>query len=279
MNLRTLTADQIETMSYNELIAVVQETNRPPGGLNSIQEIALRSFLSPQKRVLEIGTSTGVTAIELARLTRAAVTAIDINPTSLQVARQRAEQLSVSNYISFEQQDAMRLTYADETFDMVFCGNVTSLLVDREKALREYTRVLRLGGILAAIPMYYIKPPTEQLVRNVSAAIQVSITPMYKADWITFFQVPPLQPFWSRDYAFDALPLEAVQRYVDLILERPHLKDLQEQAMTSLRSVYSRYMQLFRENLAHMGFTILLLRKEAEYIDPELFTAHEIERP
>ncbi|MDO8656119.1 MAG: class I SAM-dependent methyltransferase, partial [Nanoarchaeota archaeon] len=90
MNLETLTAVDIEGMSYNELIGVVRETNRPPGGLRSIARIAQHTFLKTGQKVLDIGTSTGVTAIELARLTGATVHGIDINPLSLEEAERRA---------------------------------------------------------------------------------------------------------------------------------------------------------------------------------------------
>ena len=33
-------------------------------------------------------------------------------------------------------------------------------------------------------------------------------------------------------------------------------------------------MQLFRDNLSHMGYSVILLRKEPEPMDRELFTAH-----
>lgn len=277
MDIRTLTPDAIGAMSYNELIAIVEETNRPPGGIRSIQEIVLRSFLSPSSRILEIGTSTGVTAIEFARLTPATITAIDINPPSLAVAHKRAQELHLADRISFELQDASALAYDDGTYDLVFCGNVTSLIADRGRALREYVRVLRIGGLLAAIPMYYVRTPPTELVRQVSTAIRVDIVPRYRSDWTSFFQTPPLQPFWSGEYAFDTVSEETVDDFVNQIVSRPHLQCLSQDAALALRKTYGSSMQLFRENLSYMGFTILLLRKELTTLDPELFTAHPLQ--
>lgn len=273
MNLQAITSDDIFAMSYNELIGIVQETNRPPGGINSIIEIAVRSFLDSDNTVLEIGTSTGFTAIELARLTGAGITAIDINETSLSVAEERAKLLGVSDKIEFELQDAMLLPYSNEHYDLVFCGNVTSLLSNRDQALLEYTRVLKTGGILAAIPMYYIETPPIEILEQVRKAIQVEIVPSYKVDWVDFFHSSSLQSYWTQDYRFTIPSPTEIKTYVEAILERPHLQSLDSNAMATLEKTYTSFIKLFSENLSYMGYSIIMLRKEASFIDPELFGA------
>src|SRR5580765_3046617 len=110
-------AEDIERMDYNRLIGLVRETNRPPGGIDSIVTIAQRAFIREGQRVLDIGTSTGITSIELARMTGATVRGIDINPKSLEEARRRAVRYRVDALCSFRQQDATRLDEPDESFD------------------------------------------------------------------------------------------------------------------------------------------------------------------
>lgn len=86
-----LTVRDVEDMDYNNLISIVKETNRAPGGFKTLQEVANVTMLDSSKRVLEIGTSTGVSAIELARLTKCKIDSIDINPRSIEEAKKRAE--------------------------------------------------------------------------------------------------------------------------------------------------------------------------------------------
>lgn len=274
--LHKYTAKDILDMNYNELIGVVRETNRPPGGLDAIYRIAQRSFLRPESRVLEIGTSTGFTAIELARLTRCHIDAIDINPISLEEASSRAHRSGVRDRIDFKVEDATKTSFADASFDMVFCGNVTSLIPDRDRALAEYARVLKSGGFLAAIPMYYVERPSADLIKRVSDAIRVDIVPRYKKDWTEFFQREPLETYWSEDFRFDRIGDTAIDQFVDLILRRPHLDTLAKDARDALSEQYRKFMFLFRENLAMMGYTVMLLRKETCPIDPELFTARQV---
>lgn len=274
--LKEYTPKKILSMDYNQIIGLVRETNRPPGGLNSIYQISLRSFLKPSSVVLEIGTSTGFTAIELARLVGCKVVAIDINPQSLEEARKRAKEFGVEKLITFEVQDATNLKYKDGSFDLVFCGNVTSLISDRDKALKEYCRVLKEGGFLAAIPMYYVKKPSEKLVKDVSEAIHVNITPLFKDFWVNFFDKKPLQKYWTEDYTFDKIDNSVVKNFVETILKRPHLEGLPSDTRKTLNERYEDFMHLFRDNLSIMGYTLILLRKEEKPFDEELFTSTKI---
>jgi len=274
--IKDLTCEDIQAMSYNELIGLVKETNRPPGGLRSIVAVAKNAFITKYTRVLEIGTSTGITAIELARLTGAEVYGIDINKQSLEEARNRARRYGVEGNTQFYLEDATDLSFEDGSFDVVFCGNVTSLISEREKVLSEYSRVLRIGGILSAIPMYYVKEPSSKLVEDVSQAIQVNIVPHRKDYWVDFFTVDSFHPYIIEDFAFDQVSQETVDDFAKEILSREHLRVLEKKVKKVLETKYTDYMQLFRDNLSHMGYSIMLYRKEPETMDRELFTSSRV---
>lgn len=276
--MKELSLEKIPTIKYFPMIGIVKETNRPPGGMNSIRKIAQNAFLNSKKNVLEVGTATGVTAIELAKLTECKITAIDIDENNLSVARDRAESENVADLISFEKRDATDTKFENKTFDMVFCGNVTSYFDDKVKAIKEYDRVLKDNGLIAAIPMYYIKNPSDNLVNEVSDAIDVNITPLYKKDWVKFFELPGYEVVSCEDYAFDNISDDGVREYVDIIFKQPHLERLEPEIRKALYNRYSYFMHLFRTNLSHMGFSLMLLRKVACQTEPELFTASRVEQ-
>lgn len=272
-----ISKEEIKKMDYNHLIGVMRETNRPPGGFRSILRIAQNTFLSESSKVLEIGTSTGVTAIELAKLTHCNITAIDINPVSIEEAKKRAASEGVAEYIQFELEDATNLRYENGSFDMVFCGNVTSLISNREKALSEYFRVLKPNGILAAIPMYYLETPTKELLDKVRDAIQVDIIPWDRSFWFDFFVDERVELLYSENYKFDKKTEEEVIDFTKELLKQPHLDDLPNDVKECLSEKYTKYMLIFRENLSHMGFSIMYLRKTTHLKDRELFTSSQIE--
>jgi len=192
---KDLTVEDIEKMDYNQIIGIVKETNRLPGGKNSVFEIVNRLHLTEKSRVLEVGTSTGFTSIELSRLVKCKITSIDINEESLKEAKKRANKEGYNN-IEFIKADVNSLPFNSEIFDVVIIGNVFSLVENKRKALDECMRVSKKNGFIIAIPMYYLKEPPEEIIKKVSKAIKINITPRYRKDWIDFFSIPELEIYW-----------------------------------------------------------------------------------
>lgn len=274
----SLTVEDIAAMNYNELIGLTRETNRTPGGLETIKEVSRRLMLDRNVRILDIGTSTGHSAIEFSRLLGCKVVGIDINSMSIAVAAERARLLKLDNLISFRQMDATDMDFEDETFDVVFAGNVASLIEDKQKLLSEYWRVLKPNGFLVAVPMYYLEAPSDELLNDVRSAIRVQIQPYYKADWRSFFLTEDTELYEELDYRFVKCQDAEIDRFCDVILAREHLKELAPAAMELLHERYIEYMHLFNENLSHMGFTIFALRRKEneKYNDPQLYFSKPI---
>lgn len=271
-NIKELTSNDIKKMSYNEIIGLVRETNRTPGGLNTIKEVSRKLNLNSNTKILDIGTSTGHTALEFGRLLNCDIIGIDINEESIKTAKERCERFKLSK-VRFIIDDATKMSFDNETFDIVFAGNVTSLVADREKALSEYWRVLKPTGYLVAVPMYYVETPTLELINKVREAIQVNIKAQYKEDWKQFFLREEDEIFEEIDYRFKKCSDKEIDEFCENILNREHLKDLNKDAMKTLRECYYNFMHLFNENNSHMGFTIFIIRKKESDIfnDPELY--------
>ena len=275
-NLEELTIEDILDMDYNNIISVVKETNRVPGGYATLQEIANAAGIKKGKKVLEIGTSTGISAIELTRLTECNMESIDINERSIQEAKERAKLERVGSFINFSVQDARNTIFDSESFDFVFCGNVTSLIPERERAREEYFRVLKNGGFLAAVPMYYIKTPSEKLLNDVRSAIKTNVEVVGKDYWIDFYRHKNMCFKYVRDFKFDYIDNKTLDLFIEYILNKPHLKCLKPDVYNTLCKKYREYIYLFRDNLSHMGYTIILMSKEMNNDEPELFIGSPI---
>ena len=96
-------------------------------------------------KVLDIGTGPGFFAINLAKRGYD-VTAVDYTPAMLEEAKNNAGQYRDS--IRFLQMDAQKLTFADESFDVVISRNLTWNLENPQRAYTEWHRVLRKGGVM-----------------------------------------------------------------------------------------------------------------------------------
>ncbi|HLL08327.1 MAG TPA: methyltransferase domain-containing protein [Nocardioidaceae bacterium] len=97
----------------------------------------------PGIRVLDVATGTGTAARASARR-GASVAGIDRSPGMLSIARQLSPELDL------RLGDVCALPFADGSFDAVTCGLSLSHFADRDRALAEILRVLRLGGHLVA---------------------------------------------------------------------------------------------------------------------------------
>jgi len=102
----------------------------------------------PPRAVLDLGTGTGLAAVELKKRFRsAAVTAADIAAPMLQVARGRSR---FWRPIRCVEADAEQLPFEDGSFDLVFTSLMLQWLQPPDRALQEIRRVLRPGGLLLA---------------------------------------------------------------------------------------------------------------------------------
>lgn len=276
-SIEKLTKEDIKKMSYNEIIGLVRETNRTPGGLNTIKTVSRMLNLNSNTKILDIGTSTGHTALEFGRLLNCEVIGIDINEESIKTARERCNKFKLEK-VKFKLDDATKMSFKNETFDVVFAGNVTSLVNNREAALKEYWRVLKPNGYLVAVPMYYLETPSEKLLNDVRDAIQVNIQAQYKSDWEKFFLREDDEVFEAIDFKFLRCSDEEVNKFCDDILAREHLKKMNKESMDMLRKCYRDYMHLFNENNSHMGFTVFIIRRKESDIfnDPELYHSEKI---
>jgi SAM-dependent methyltransferase len=115
----------------------------PAGKLRWARRVKmLGSHLRPGMSALELGCGIGLFTAELAQ-TGAAITAIDISPDLLEIAK---TERSASN-VNYEVQNAYATNYAGSTFDTVVGSSVLHHL-ELEPALREMHRVLKLGGTI-----------------------------------------------------------------------------------------------------------------------------------
>jgi demethylmenaquinone methyltransferase/2-methoxy-6-polyprenyl-1,4-benzoquinol methylase len=100
--------------------------------------------LQPGQRVLDLAAGTGVSTVELSRSGAFAV-ACDFSVGMLAAGRAHKGRAS----LPFVAGDALRLPFADATFDAVTISFGLRNVVDVPQALRELSRVTRPGGRLA----------------------------------------------------------------------------------------------------------------------------------
>ncbi|MDA0229501.1 MAG: class I SAM-dependent methyltransferase [Proteobacteria bacterium] len=146
-------------------------------------DLAARLEAPAGGRVLEIACGTGIsTEAARAALDRSVrITATDLNPPMLELARAKRGHLPG---VDFSEADAQELPYPDATFDALFCQFGLMFLPDKAQGFREALRVLKPGGLLAFNVW-------DSLERNPIAALaHQTIGEFFTADPPQFLTVP-----------------------------------------------------------------------------------------
>lgn len=119
----------------------------------------LVEFAEPKENsfMLDVGTGRGLVAITLAKACKKCkVIGIDtwsplclsgVSGNTIENAEKNAEIEKVDHKVKFQQADARKLPFPDNTFDLVAAHEVLdSIVVGRDKILKEIYRVIKRGG-------------------------------------------------------------------------------------------------------------------------------------
>ncbi len=114
---------------------------------------AVLEYLDAGERVLHVGCGDGRLAVECAVKKDVRILGLDNDPKMIEAARARrtASRLRLTGEAKFEQGDMTALEYCREIFDKVVAVGTLAALKEPErleKALAEWSRVLKPGGLL-----------------------------------------------------------------------------------------------------------------------------------
>jgi SAM-dependent methyltransferase len=153
------------TRAQFDRLAPVWDSMRRPEAFAALER-ALETLPAAPKRVLDLGTGTGLAAFVAAqRFPEAEVVGVDLAPGMVEQARQRTPP-ELAERVRFEQGDAAKLPFEDGAFDLVQLANMIPFF-------DELARVTAPGGHLvlsfSAGPETPIWVPPERLRRELGA--------------------------------------------------------------------------------------------------------------
>ena len=153
------------TRAQFDRLAPVWDSMRRPEAFAALER-ALETLPAAPKRVLDLGTGTGLAAFVAAqRFPEAEVVGVDLAPGMVEQARQRTPP-ELAERVRFEQGDAAKLSFEDGAFDLVQLANMIPFF-------DELARVTAPGGHLvlsfSAGPETPIWVPPERLRSELGA--------------------------------------------------------------------------------------------------------------
>ena len=131
----------------------------------------------------------GTTAIQLAKEYGCHITGIDLDEEALEKARANIKENNVEELVQVQRANATKLPFEDNSFDIVINEAMLTMLPieAKEKAIREYLRVLKPNGLLLTHDVMLNTDDAEGVIADLRDAIHITVTPLKKEGWKELF--------------------------------------------------------------------------------------------
>ena len=159
-----------------------------PGGLTTTQELAELCHVNEKTTLLDVASGTGESACFLVDEFHCKATGLDASEILLEQAREKALQQGFD--VEFRLGDAHDLPFDDQSFDVVI-SECTTCVLDKQRAIAEMVRVVKLGGYVGIHDICWQEDTPEKL-KNRLGDIEDEY-PETLAGWIDLFQEAGLE--------------------------------------------------------------------------------------
>jgi phosphatidylethanolamine/phosphatidyl-N-methylethanolamine N-methyltransferase len=158
-----------------------------PGRLVARDRMGIR----PGDRILEVGVGTGINAALYPG--NCHITGIDLSTSMLDKARERVARQGLPN-VRLLEMDAASMTFADDSFDIVYAPYLVSVVPDPVQVVREMRRVCRPGGKIIILNHFRSANPVLSRIERAISPLTVHIGFKSDLDLPGFLAQADLQP-------------------------------------------------------------------------------------
>lgn len=257
---KELTDSIIKNMSYVDFVAHLNETNRCPGGKNSIRLLAQNTFLHKDSKVLDVGCNTGYVSFELSKIIQCSITWIDINTNMIE----QSQKNNMYQNVNFLVWDGMKLDFEDNSFDLVTSGGSTVFMDDIEKWLLEYKRVCKNWGFIGDINFFYTDEIPTEIIQKINELLGIHIQPWGKDFFLNMYENIWLEKY----YIFEEKTYQPTEKelymYCENIISDSIFTQYSEEVKVCAYEKFLGYMRLFFENNKYLSYGVFIYRKQPE---------------
>ena len=172
----------------HEFLARLGKRRLRPGGIAATNWLLGKAEFGKDTKVLEVACNMGTTMIRIGRHYPCRVIGVDLDEGALEKAERNIRRAGLQDRLSVQRADAYCLPFPDQSFDILINEAMLTMLIgeDKERALKEYSRVLKPGGVLLTHDVVFREEDPKvqhELMAGLSKAINVHVEPLTLAGW------------------------------------------------------------------------------------------------
>lgn len=260
----------LQRLPYVSLLALLGESNRPPGGIDTIRRLIVNCHIRPDHTLLHAGCNAGFSSREIVRLTGCSAVGVDISREMASKANQIAREQALHPRLRYQHADMRKLPFDDGQFDVTFSAGALAFVDGHAAAIDEWIRVTRPYGLLADAELYYRQEPPKELRDRIGEIIGVSVPNYDPAYWTNLFSGPLLESYYDFDAPVATRDDAAIVDYVHRLIENKASR-IAGDARAFLEQRLIDTFRSFNENLTYMNYKIIIRRRLPADSEPALY--------
>jgi ubiquinone/menaquinone biosynthesis C-methylase UbiE len=138
------------------------------GGQTATDQLVQLCHIDANSHVLDVGCGVGITPSNLVKSIGCAVTGVDLRPSMIRRARERATAQHLDHRLDLHVADAQDLPFGDNQFDVVLAESVLAFVANKSRAMTECVRVTKPAGFLGVTEATWMETPPSRLVAQLS---------------------------------------------------------------------------------------------------------------
>lgn len=248
-------------LAGHTFLATLGKKRLRPGGKVATDWLIKKGHFSKEKKVLEVACNMCTTSIELAKTYHCHIEGVDLNNKALEQGRKNVAKHHLEKYIHLTQANTAKLPFEDNSFDIILNEAMLTMLpiAMKEKVLQEYYRVLKPNGILLTHDIAIVnRPLKEQVITELSDAINVKVTPLTTEHWYQLYQSAGFSTIESHTGTLSLMSPPGMIRDEGFV---GTLKIIKNTLKPANRTMFFRMFKTMRKHKNNMNYIVHAVRK------------------
>lgn len=247
----------MEEMKYFYELFLMLPRQGPGDNQSTRKALSLMEEKPPEPYILDIGCGVGMQTIELAKISKGTILALDNYQPFLDKLMQQSKQAGVAEKIMLKNQSMLEMDFEDNTFDIIWSEGALYFM-GFANGLKKCNQLLKEHGYLAVTEVVYLSPhppaPLQEFFENEYpdiSDVQSKIDVINRAhfDLISHFTLP--KSSWLDNYYH---PMEEA---LSILREKYRGNELALQAFQSMDDEIA----LYKEYSDDFGYEFFVMHK------------------